>query len=153
MKLGSRIVGGARVAACAVVISWAMGVAGCNGGGTTSETPEIAGTYTDAFGGTHTVTATRWEQTGEGFASGFTITFVNNDEDWAVAQNDATNAFSPSLYSRFEWVEVGGTLYFCQAPYDAATEAAAIDSARPSRTDPATTGCGMFGWSALTDTP
>lgn len=153
VKIESMVGGGVRVVACAVVVSSAMGVLGCNGGGTTGEAPEIAGRYTDAFGGSHTVTATRWEQTGEGFSSGFRFTLVDNDEDWAVAQNDATNEYSPSLYSRFEWVEAGGVLYFCQSPFDAATEAAAIDSARPGRGDPANSGCGMFGWSALTDAP
>jgi hypothetical protein len=153
MKIESMVGGGARVAACAVVLSWAMGVTGCNGGGTTGDAPEIAGRYSDAFGGSHTVTATRWEQSGEGYASGFAFTLVNNAEDWAVAQNDATNEFSPNLYSRFEWVEVGGVLYYCQSAFDAATEEAAIESARPARSDPATTGCGTFPWSALTVTP
>lgn len=149
MEIGSMF-GGARVAACMVVVASAM--AGCNGGGTTSETPEIAGTYTDGFA-THTITATRWTMTGMDFSSGFTLTLVNNDEDWAVAQNDTTNAFAPGAYSRFEWFESGGVLYMCQAPFDATTEAAAIDSARPSRSDPATSGCGMFGWSVLADAP
>ncbi len=157
MKIESMVGGGVRAVACGVVLSSVMGaslmgVAGCNGGGTTGETPEIAGTYSDGFA-THTITATRWTMAGMDFSSGFTLTMVNNDEDWAVAQNDAANAFSPSLYSRFEWYEVGGVLYMCQAPFDAATEAAAIDSARPSRTDPATSGCGMFGWSVLAETP
>ena len=58
--------------------------------------------------------------------------------------------FSPGLFSRFEWVRVGDQLYFCESPFDAATEAAALSAARPDRSDPASTGCGTFAWSPLT---
>lgn len=113
---------------------------------------EIAGTYSDGFA-THEIEGDRWTMSGTDFSSGFTLTRVNNDEDWAIAQNDSSNAFSGGLYSRFEWVRVGTDLYFCQAPYDAATEADALSAARPDRSDPATTGCGTFSWSLLTVTP
>ncbi|MBX7194898.1 MAG: hypothetical protein K1X94_22790 [Sandaracinaceae bacterium] len=155
--------------------SWWLGVAsvvclascsvGCGGGGTTidaavgsdaassadapsAEVIEIEGQYSDGFA-THEILGDRWTMNGMDFSSGFTLTHVDNAEDFAIAQNDATNAFSPSLFSRFEWVRVAGDLYYCQSPYDAATEAAALEAARPDRSDPANSGCGMFGWSLL----
>jgi hypothetical protein len=66
-----------------------------------------------------------------------------------VARNDATNAFNPGLFSRFEWVMAGTDLYYCQAVFDAADEAAALSAARPDRATPAASGCGGFPWSLL----
>jgi hypothetical protein len=110
----------------------------------------IAGSYMDDFGGMHVVSNTRWESSGVGFASGFRISRFDNAAGFAIAQNDATNDFSPSLWSRYEWVTVGGVLYMCQSPYDSLTEEDAMNAPRPDRTTPASSGCGMFGWSALT---
>ena len=69
----------------------------------------IAGSYTDGFG-THTVSNTRW-QMGGGFTAGFAISRFDNSSGFALAQNDTTNMFSPSMWSRFEWFTVGTTLY------------------------------------------
>lgn len=109
----------------------------------------IAGRYTDGFG-MHLVSSTRWEMSG-GFTAGFAISRFDNAEGFAIAQNDATNMFSPSMWSRFEWFTVGTTLYMCQGPFDAASEAAAMSAPRADRSSPATTGCGgTFPWSVLT---
>ena len=109
----------------------------------------IAGMYTDGFG-THTVSSARWEM-GGGFTAGFAISRFDNAEGYALAQNDATNMFSPSAWSRFEWFRVGATLYMCQGPFDAVSEAAAMTAPRADRSDPAMTGCGgNFPWSVLT---
>jgi len=110
----------------------------------------IAGSYTDNFGGMHVITNTRWESSGVGFTSGFRITRFDNAAGVAIAQNDATNEFSPSLWSRYEWVTISGVLYMCQSPYDSMTEEDAMSAPRPDRTTPATSGCGTFGWSVLT---
>jgi hypothetical protein len=109
----------------------------------------IAGSYTDGFG-THMVSNTRWEM-GGGFTAGFAISRFDNTEGYALAQNDATNMFSPSAWSRFEWFRVGSTLYMCQGPFDAASEAAAMSAPRADRSNPSMTGCGgSFPWSVLT---
>ena len=111
----------------------------------------IAGSYTDGFG-THTVSNTRW-QMGGGFTAGFAISRFDNSSGFALAQNDTTNMFSPSMWSRFEWFTVGTTLYMCQGPFDAASESAALSAMRADRTSPATSGCGgAFPWSVLTPT-
>lgn len=138
----------ARASASVVVaVLIAAGLSSCGNGATTAI--EIAGVYDDGFGTTITVEGDRWTLSGMDFSAGFTLTHIDNEGHWAVAHNDASNAFSPDLYSRFEWVRVGSDLYYCQAPYDAATEAAAFDAARPDRTDPSSGGCAMFPWSPL----
>jgi len=149
---------------CAIALTglW-MGAAGCGGTSTGTDAGmggdapmsadvEIEGTYSDGFA-THVIEGSRWTMSGMDFMSGFTITHVDNDADFAIAQNDATNAFSPGLFSRFEWVTVGGDLYMCQSPFDAPTQAAALEAARPDRANPAMTGCGMFGWSLMAPAP
>jgi hypothetical protein len=153
--------------ASAVTLASLLALAGCGGGGTTSDagmvsdagvasdsagpaTIEIAGRYDDGFGTTHVIDAAGWSMTFGDSTSRFAFTMVDDAEDFAIAENDAANMFSPGLYSRFEWVRVGEQLYFCQAPFDAATEAAALAAARPDRSDPTMTGCGTFAWSPLT---
>ena len=109
----------------------------------------IAGSYTDGFG-MHLVSNTRWQMSG-GFTAGFAISRFDNAAGFALAQNDATNMFSPSMWSRFEWFTVGTTLYMCQGPFDAASESAAMSAPRANRSSPATSGCGgAFPWSVLT---
>lgn len=109
----------------------------------------IAGSYTDGFG-MHTISNTRWEM-GGGFTAGFAISRFDNAEGYALAQNDATNMFSPSAWSRFEWFRVGSTLYMCQGPFDASSEAAAMSAPRADRSNPSMTGCGgSFPRSVLT---
>ncbi len=140
-----------RIGTVVWVRSWALlaalVVVGC--GTSTGGDIEIAGSYTDGFA-QHQIGGVRWTMSGMDFSAGFTVMRVNNDEDWAVAQNDAENAFNPGQWSRFEWVRADGTLYFCQSTFDAATEAAAVGASRPDRSSPATTGCGTFPWSVLT---
>ena len=111
---------------------------------------EIAGTYTDNFGGGHVIDDTSWTQTGFG-TSVFHISQYDNDSNFAIAQNDAANEYNPSLFSRFDWTtDSSGQLWFCQTAYDAATAADALATAAADTTDPATAGCGGFSWTMLT---
>jgi hypothetical protein len=150
----------AALAACAI-----LGLAGCGGGGTTADAAssvdaassadagvallEIAGRYDDGFGTTHVIDAEGWSMTYEGSTSRFAFTRLDAEAELAIARNDAANMFSPGLFSRFEWARAGEQLYFCQSPFDAATEAAALEAPRPDRSDPEAGGCGMFPWSRL----
>lgn len=109
---------------------------------------EIAGEYVDNFGGAHLVTNTMWTQ-GEGeTASTFTFTAVVNADRVAIAQNGASNMFSPGLYSRFDWHVADGLVWYCQTAYAAETEAAAWTTPAADVTDLAA-GCGGFSWSEL----
>lgn len=154
MKIGTESRSGSRARAASralttTLIALVATVSGC--GTSTGGEIEIAGTYNDGFAD-HTIGGVRWTMSGMDFTAGFTIMRVNNDEDWAVAQNDVGNAFNAGQWSRFEWARVGSALYFCQSTFDAGDEAAALASARPDRSNPAMSGCGTFPWSQLTST-
>lgn len=136
--------------------------AGCGSDSTTSdqgpgdianEVPdeplEIIGDWVDDFGGTHVITSDTWTM-GQSMSGVFHITHFHNDGNWLVAHNDPDNAFSPDLWSRFDWTHSGGELYNCQTVYDAATEADAMNATPADPADPATGGCQGFAWSKLT---
>ncbi|MCB9745491.1 MAG: hypothetical protein H6741_28445 [Alphaproteobacteria bacterium] len=105
----------------------------------------IAGTYTDSFDGTHTITDTLWDQ---GYAS-FNISQYDNAAAYAIAQNASTNDYSPDLWSRFDWHLEGADLYYCQTAYEAETEQDALDTPAANGADLAG-GCGGFPWTELT---
>lgn len=105
---------------------------------------EIVGSYTDSWGGSHTVTEETWAS---GSAS-WAIAAYDNEGDHLVAQNAATNTYFPGLWSRYDWLWSGAELYYCQSAYDAATQADA-QAASADRTDLGA-GCGGFGWTLLT---
>ncbi|MCB9676140.1 MAG: hypothetical protein H6737_13550 [Alphaproteobacteria bacterium] len=106
---------------------------------------EIAGAYTDDFGGLHDISQDTWVMDGVGV---FHILTVDADADFLVAQNDAANDYNPDLYSRMDWLDDGTDLWFCQIAYDAATEADATAATGADRSD-TTSGCGGFGWTRL----
>ncbi len=122
-----------------------MGETGGTGG---AEPLEVIGSYTDDFMGTHVVTTDSWTQSGQGAPLVFQIEQFDNDADFLVAKNDDANAFNPGLYSRFDWFEDGGQLYFCQSSFDAPTAAEAEMASADS--GDLMMGCGTFAWSTLT---
>lgn len=109
----------------------------------------IAGTWNDNFGTTHIIDATSWSQANTYGESTFAILDFDNERGWAVAQNGSDNGFNPDLYSRFEWVEVGPQIYFCQVLFDGATQEDAEKAGPADASDPATDGCGGYSWSEL----
>ncbi|MBN2194370.1 MAG: hypothetical protein JW751_16255 [Polyangiaceae bacterium] len=111
--------------------------------------PEVVGTYMDNYGGDHYVDAYRWVQGTDSSTSLFVLTQFDNDDDFVVAQNDGENAWNAGLWSRFDWTEHNGNLYFCQTAYAAASEADALATPAADATDPATSGCGSFAWTQL----
>ena len=113
--------------------------------------PEIIGTYIDNYMANHVISATTWTQTySGGMPSIFNIRTVDNDQDFMIAENDATNEYSPSLFSRFDWITVDGALWYCQTAYDAESAEAAEATPAADATDPSMSGCGMSPWSQLT---
>lgn len=105
---------------------------------------EIAGSYTDSWGGSHTVSETSWVSG----SSSWAVAAYDNDGDWLVAQNASTNAYFPDLWSRFDWTWDGADLYYCQFAYDAASQADAEAATGADRADLAG-GCNGFGWTQL----
>jgi len=109
----------------------------------------IAGSWTDNYGGDHVITNASWSQYGG--SSLFAFTTYDNDEAYAIAQNDSANEYNPDLYSRFDWTwDASDQLWYCQTAYAAmsAEEAEATAAADPA--DPSTTGCSGFPWTSLT---
>ena len=109
----------------------------------------ITGIYIDNFGTPHTIEPTTWTMGTAPEQSIFHLVMINNFKTMAIAENDADNAFSAGLFSRFDWVwDDNDTLFFCQTAYDAPTAEAAAEAEADS-SDPANGGCGMFPWSRL----
>jgi hypothetical protein len=106
---------------------------------------DIAGTYTDNWGGTHTITTQAWDM---GVLS-YALSVVDNGQGFAVARNPAEDEFNPCLWSRFVWTQDGDDLYFCQTPYSAPSECAALEQDLPDADDLGA-GCDSFSWSILT---
>jgi hypothetical protein len=106
----------------------------------------LAGSYTDQWGSDHVVAWGSWTQDDSSYA----LTRWNSAEGWAVGQNASENDFNPDLWSRFDWAEVGGSLWYCQTNFAADTEATAEDTPAADPSDPATTGCDGFAWTNLT---
>lgn len=106
---------------------------------------EIVGSYDDGFGN-HEITADTWTIADTAV---FHIVEFDNAAGFLIANNDDDNEYAPGLWSRFEWVEDGDTLYYCQPVYDGETEDAARDAAGADPAD-LDMGCGGFPWSVLT---
>jgi len=126
------------------------GQGGAGGGGGSSSGLAIVGTYLDNWDSTHEITDSTWTMGMAGTSSVFHITIFSNADQYLIAQNDAANQYSPSLWSRFDWTQDQGILYYCQTAYDAASEQAALDTPRADVKDLAGKGCGGFAWSKLT---
>ncbi len=126
-----------------LVLGCVLMSAGCE---TSDSALEIEGEFADQWGTSVVITSETVTLAGMGR---YNIAAFDNGENWLVAQNDATNEYSPNLWSRFDWAEHAGDLYLCQIAYDATSQEAARGTKRPDATDPANAGCGGFGWTLL----
>ncbi len=121
------------------------------GGSTGGVGLEIAGSYMDEWGISHEISDDAWKMdTGMGSVDTYHVLSFDNDANYLVAQNDAQNAFNPNLYSRFDWTEFDGALWYCQTVFDAATPQDAENATPADPTDPSVGGCGSFPWTNLT---
>jgi hypothetical protein len=113
----------------------------------------IAGEYMDGYGGLHTVSSTSWTQDYSGAVSVFSIDSYDNETFFAIAQNDANNAFNAELWSRFDWLmDSSDQLWYCQTVSDAADMQTAMDTTAADSADPENAGCGGFAWTHLSST-
>lgn len=109
---------------------------------------EIAGAWTDDFGGQRDLSSFTWFDFGT-----HDVLRFDNPNRVAFARNGA-DTFAPGRYSRFDWAEVGGDLWLCQSAFDAPTLAAAVATPAADARDPASGGCGFgFPWTRLLPTP
>ncbi len=105
----------------------------------------------DDTAGFHAVTDHAWLLWSSWGTSRFDITQSDAAGGWLVAKNAASNQYDPGLWSKFEWFEATGQLYYCQTAYNAASEGAAV-SAVPADQSNLNGGCGGFAWSTLDTT-
>lgn len=111
---------------------------------------EIAGEYSDNYGGEQIIGSSIWNQ---GAMMGkFNISSWDNNSNFLVAQNDSSNGFNPDKYSRFDWTFDGTDIYFCQTVYDKETAQDAIDATPANSTD-LDAGCSGFSWNKLIHVP
>ena len=100
----------------------------------------IAGDWVDEWGAEHSIDSDSWNDN--------TITHYDNHEMWAVAQNSEDDAFSPGLWSKYDWTWQSEELYYCQSTFGADTEADAL-SAESANASDLEAGCGGFPWSLM----
>lgn len=117
------------------------------------ETHELIGRYADAWGGSHIISATVWFQPSEWGDTLFHITQFDSVDNFIIAHNDDELAFAgyEGKWSRFDYVIKDGKIYYCQIVSQAETEEAALAVTTADRTDPATSGCGEYSWTELTE--
>lgn len=119
--------------------------------GPTAEGLALIGTWVDEWGTTHTIDEQTWSQAWYGGSDPavFALSDWSNAEGWVIAEN-VEGAYFLGAWSRFDWTEAGGDLFYCQTAYDAPDEAAARATPAADPTDPTTGGCGGFPWTNLT---
>ncbi|QWW67950.1 hypothetical protein [Rhizobium sp. WYJ-E13] len=117
--------------------------------------PEISGLYIDNFAGWHSVGGEAWFIAADGGQLIFHVCNVDNSKNFLITQNDVGNDFNPGKFSRFEWYEDHGKLFYCQQVFDATTETDAADFAKTPAANSSNAndeGCGakgQFAWSQL----
>lgn len=117
---------------------------GGSGGAGASEGLAIVGTYTDDFESEHVITSATWSTED----SVYYISQFDNAEGYVIALNAQDNEYSPCGWSRFDWTESDGELYFCQSAFGADSEEAALET-KPADAKNLDMGCSGFPWSRL----
>ena len=115
------------------------------------KTHKLIGRYADSWGGSHIISNTAWFDPSEYGDSLCHITQFDNEKGFIIAQNDKVKSYNPEKWSRFDFTEKDGKIYFCQIAYDKESEAEALAVTDADRTDPATSGCGDYSWTELTE--
>jgi len=113
----------------------------------------IAGEWFDDWDARHSITSSRWIQSSDFGTSTFEIIEFDKENRSVVARNADSNQFSPGLFSRFDWTEKDGRVYYCNTRFDAATAQEAAGEAPADGADPENGGCVSFAWSRLNQVP
>ena len=112
---------------------------------------EIAGSYIDNTSTEHVITQTSWLlDYGAGEQYFYSITQYDNTMQYVIAENSENNGVLEAGYwSRFDWTYLDNHLWVCQTTSNAATEAAALSTEAPDKSNPAEEGCRNYGWLRL----
>lgn len=105
---------------------------------------EVEGNWATNFAFEELVTDAAW-----GFAD---LIEYDNDANWAITQNPADSQFSPSAFNKNVWTEpdADGHFWYCTVAFGLETlDDALNDATVADDTDPATMGCGGFGWTGM----
>ena len=152
--LGSLGAGGAAIAmGFAAPVAAADSDAACPGG---ALPPHLVGRFVDGYGHRHAIDATTWQSVhdDEGFL--YHICSVSPQDGFLIARNDASQAYHPGKFSRFEWIVNDDGVWYCQQVFAAGSRGEAGDFDRfPAgrHQDPSLAGCGDtggFAWTNLT---
>lgn len=109
---------------------------------------EIAGAYSDNFGGNETIASDKWQ-----FSFGTsTIAEYDNAKNNAYLKAAADDKFNPSKFSKIVWTEPKADgFYYCTVAMGAGTlDLAKASTLTADDKDPDKTGCGGFPWTKLT---
>ena len=80
----------------------------------------------------------------------YSITQYDNAMQYVIAENSENNGILEAGYwSRFDWTYSDNHLWVCQTTSNAATEAAALSTDVPDKSNPAQEGCRNYGWLRL----
>ena len=107
---------------------------------------DLSGDFVDSAGAPHSINPFTWAVGTAPLL--FHVVEYNNDEDYALAQNDAGNQSDPGLYSKLEWTtNPDGDWLYCHA----ISNAPSIDEAKGSSADrnDLLTGCNTAPWTGL----
>ena len=109
----------------------------------------IAGTYNDTNGYFHEITSTQWAMYSTQGDAFYRVSAYSNDDTYVIAQNDASNAENPGLWSRFDWVIWDDDVWICHTATDAESEDAALASDTADASNPPGGGCHDSAWNHL----
>jgi hypothetical protein len=126
---------------------------GCGGFPWTGLGPtfELSGSYESTFGTMEDITSDVWAISGAGYETEQQVIEFNNQDNVAVLQNPADDAFNPSKFAKVVWTEKSaGSFHYCIIDFGKDTAAQARTSTKTA--DAAaldTNGCGGFSWTKL----
>jgi hypothetical protein len=114
---------------------------------TGSTTLEVVGDWSDNYGGSTTITATKW--------GADTVVRFDNGANSAVVQAPADAAYNPSKFSKQLWTEpASGSFWLCTVDFGLdSADAAAASTKTADAANPADGGCGGFPWTKMTKKP
>lgn len=112
---------------------------------------EIAGSYIDNTSTEHVITQNSWLfDYGAGEQYFYHITQYDNAMQYVIAENSENNGIAEAgFWSRFDWTYQDNHLWVCQTTSNAATEAAALSTETPDKSNPGEEGCRNYGWLRL----
>ena len=108
---------------------------------------EIEGVWSDAYGGTETITSDGWVT---GWGSSAVISY-DNENNLVILQISADDEYNPNKFAKVVWTDLAdNSFYYCWVAYgfDTLEEAEEAEDTSDA-SDPGNDGCGGFAWSML----